>query len=187
MIEFAKIVVLGIIAAILYGIVHDQVTARVCIEYFTVFHPRIVNSQSPTVLAFAWGIAATWWAGFGVAIPIALFARLGNRPKLAARDLLKPAIVLLLAMAVLSVVAGLCGYWLGGRGTIHLTGRLAAMLPSDGHPRFLADLWAHQAAYAVGFFGSIWIWGWCAFRRIRLQQAAKRQGVGCQPDSNPLP
>jgi hypothetical protein len=35
-IESLKIVVLCIVAAIAYGILHDQVTARVCVEYFTI-------------------------------------------------------------------------------------------------------------------------------------------------------
>ena len=40
-IESLKIVVLCIVAAIVYGILHDQVTARVCVEYFTIGHPPI--------------------------------------------------------------------------------------------------------------------------------------------------
>jgi len=31
--EFRKIVGLGILAAVSYGIIHDQITARVCVEY----------------------------------------------------------------------------------------------------------------------------------------------------------
>jgi hypothetical protein len=37
--EFAKIVLVCIFASIVYGIAHDQVTARICVQYFTVFHP----------------------------------------------------------------------------------------------------------------------------------------------------
>ena len=35
------IILLCIFAAIVYGIIHDQITARVCIEYFTVGHPPV--------------------------------------------------------------------------------------------------------------------------------------------------
>jgi uncharacterized protein YneF (UPF0154 family) len=38
--EAFKIAVLCIIAAVLYGIVHDQFIARIYIEYFTISHPR---------------------------------------------------------------------------------------------------------------------------------------------------
>lgn len=34
--QTAGINLLAVIAAILYGIVHDQVTARICLEYFTI-------------------------------------------------------------------------------------------------------------------------------------------------------
>jgi len=34
--EYIKIVLLAIAAAISYGILHDQITVRVCIEYFTI-------------------------------------------------------------------------------------------------------------------------------------------------------
>ena len=60
MIEFAKIVVLGVVAAVCYGVLHDQVTARVCVEYFTIGHPPLFNTDSPTLLAFGWGVVGTW-------------------------------------------------------------------------------------------------------------------------------
>jgi len=37
--EFLKIWLLCIVAAVIYGILHDQATARVCVEYFSVAHP----------------------------------------------------------------------------------------------------------------------------------------------------
>jgi hypothetical protein len=55
MIENLKIILLCVAAAIEYGVAHDQITARVCLEYFTVFHPPVFATQSPTALAFGWG------------------------------------------------------------------------------------------------------------------------------------
>ena len=57
--ESLKIVVGRVLAAILYGIVHDQFTARICVEYFTVFHLSIFQTHSPTLLAYGWGVIAT--------------------------------------------------------------------------------------------------------------------------------
>ncbi len=51
--EFAKIIGLCILAAIGYGIVHDQVTARICVEYFTVFHAPILGVRSRLSLLWA--------------------------------------------------------------------------------------------------------------------------------------
>jgi hypothetical protein len=36
MIEHLKIILVCVVVATTYGIFHDQVTARVCVEYFTV-------------------------------------------------------------------------------------------------------------------------------------------------------
>ena len=59
--ESLKIIALCIFSAVLYGILHDQVTARVCVEYFTIGHPPVFATESPTLLAIGWGIIATWW------------------------------------------------------------------------------------------------------------------------------
>jgi len=44
MVRFGAIVLLCIVAAVVYGVVHDQVTARVCVEYFTIGHPPVFDT-----------------------------------------------------------------------------------------------------------------------------------------------
>ena len=62
-VQSLKIILLCMASAVIYGICHDQVTTRVCVEYFTVGHAPIFHTESPTLLAFAWGTTATWWVG----------------------------------------------------------------------------------------------------------------------------
>lgn len=69
--ESLTILILAFLGAVLYGAVRDQVTARICLEYFTVMHPPLVESQSPTVVALAWGVVATWWMGLLLGLPLA--------------------------------------------------------------------------------------------------------------------
>ncbi len=45
------------------GIAVDLVTANVAVEYFTVHHPHVVDSESPWVMALVWGVGASWWFG----------------------------------------------------------------------------------------------------------------------------
>jgi len=71
------IVLRSVFAAVLYGVVHDQITVRVCLEYFTVGHPRIFDTENPTLLGLAWGIVATWWMGLLLEVPLAIAARAG--------------------------------------------------------------------------------------------------------------
>src|SRR5205807_5904962 len=97
--EFVKINLLCILAAICYGIVHDQVTARICVEYFTIGHPPIFGTDDPTLLGIGWGVVATWWVGLILGLGLAFAARVGPRPKRDAGSLVKPISRLLCVMA----------------------------------------------------------------------------------------
>ena len=149
------IVGLCVLAAVAYGIIHDQVTARVCIEYFTVFHPRIIASESPTMLALAWGVVATWWVGLPLGVGLALAARAGDRPPRSIGSLVRPILVLLAVMYLGAFLMGLTGYSLGKVGLVQPADWVAEDLPADRHARFLADLWAHNASYALGVVGGL--------------------------------
>jgi hypothetical protein len=166
-VESLKIIVLCIVAAIVYGILHDQVTARVCVEYFTIGHPPIFHTEDPTLLAFGWGVIATWWMGLILSIPAILTARVGSWPKFDAADLVRPVCFLLIVMACCSLLAGIAGYLTASAGGVQLIGSLAYRVPAAKHVAFLADLWAHLTAYGVGFFGGIALSIWVLFRRRR--------------------
>ena len=165
--EALKVVGLGLASAIVYGILHDQVTARVCVEYFTIGHPRVMDSASPTLLALYWGVIATWWVGLPAGILLAVSARAGRVPKRTARDLLRPLGVLLGVMALLALAAGFAGYATAQGGGVRLVPRLAARIPPDRHTLFIADLWAHLASYAAAALGTIVLCLHTAWRRFR--------------------
>ena len=150
-----RIVILCVVAAVGYGLVQDQVTARVCVEYFTIGHPPVFATESPTLLALGWGVIATWWVGLLLGVPLSLAARVGKRPTRDARDLVKPVLVLLAVIASAALVAGIVGYVLARTGAIFLLQPLADQVPADRHALFLADGAAHNVAYAAGFIGGI--------------------------------
>ncbi len=166
--ESPKIILLCIVAAVVYGILHDQVTARVCVEYFSIGHPPIFHTDDPTLLAFGWGVIATWWMGLILSIPAVLASRLGSWPKFDAAHLVRPIARLLIVMACCSLLAGIAGYVAAKAGVIRLVGSLASRVPPAKHVAFLTDLWAHLAAYGVGFFGGLVLSVWVVFRRWRL-------------------
>ncbi len=152
--EFAKIVALATLAAIAYGVVHDQITARICIEYFTIGHPPVFRTTSPTLLALGWGVIATWWVGLPLGVALAFAARAGVNPKRAARSLLRPAAVLLGAMAICAGGFGIAGAWLAQHGYTTLSEPLCSILPQSRQIRFIIDAWAHAASYLSGIFGA---------------------------------
>lgn len=171
--ESLKIIAVGVAAAVVYGVLHDQVTARVCVEYFTIGHPRVFPTTSPTLLALGWGVIATWWVGLPLGMCVALAARFGKRPKISPRELLKPVGVLLLSMASVSLIAGTAGYFCARAGGVILLEPLAFEVPRDKHVAFLADLWAHDAAYASAFLGGMALCFWVLRRRHRLMQNSR--------------
>jgi hypothetical protein len=153
--EALRIALLGMGAAVLYGEVHDQVTARLCPEYFTVGHadlgmPQVFHSSSPTVLALAWGVVATWWVGLPLGIALALCARAGRWPTLASQELTRPILLLLLAMATCAVLGG---------ALLPPLLRVPDAVPEPARGRFAIDSGAHLAAYLSGAVGAV---GLCA-------------------------
>lgn len=139
----------------MYGILHDQFTARICVEYFTVFHPPVFSTQSPTLLALGWGTLATWWLGAFLGVLLAIAARIGPRRRTNATELLRPVIALLAMMGAIAAIAGVVGYVLAGRGAITPPQFVVSVLPQSKHARFMADWCAHSASYVSGFVGGI--------------------------------
>jgi hypothetical protein len=106
------IVLMCVLAAVAYGVAHDQVTARVCVEYFTVGHPPVFETVNPTLLGLGWGVIATWWVGLLLGIPLAAVARAGSRPKRTVGSLVRPVAWLLVVTAVCALITGLAGWLL---------------------------------------------------------------------------
>jgi hypothetical protein len=173
-VEFIKIVLACVLAAIVYGIIHDQVTARVCLEYFTVFHPPVFLTKSPTLQGIGWGIIATWWAGAIVGMLIGIAARLGLRAQMTIREILPLILTLQVFMAFCAIAAGTIGYF---KGT--MPAEIYTMLPVQMHRRSLADWWAHNASYASGFLGGLTVCAIVAVRRVKIlrQQAGKISAI----------
>lgn len=168
---YLRIAALSVLAAVLYGIIHDQITARICVEYFTVGHARLIESESPTVLGLFWGVVATWWVGLPLGIGLALAARAGRRPKLDAGDLVGPLARLLGVMFAIAIVAGAIVYFTATAGIFHLVERLATRIPPEHHVPFLVCGWAHSASYLAGFLGGITLWILTWRRRGKLRAA----------------
>ncbi|HXH38154.1 MAG TPA: hypothetical protein VNN08_05975 [Thermoanaerobaculia bacterium] len=160
--RFLGIIALAVLAGITYGILHDQVTARVCVEYFTIGHPPIFRTTSPTLLAIGWGIVATWWVALPLGFSLACAARLGERPKRSASELVRPLVVLLGAMALLALVSGVTGYALATNKSIPIEPWVAGSIEPSKQAAFIADWWAHTASYFGGFVGGmllcLWVW-----------------------------
>ncbi len=152
---FLKTIWATVIISIFYGILHDLVTANVCVEYFTVGHPKIIQSESPFLLALLWGVIATWWVALPMGLIIALNNELGSRVKLEFTEVLKLIVKLIFVMFGIAIFSGITGYILAELEIIFLVPRLANKIEIGKHSTFLAVGWAHVSSYLSGIIGTI--------------------------------
>lgn len=150
-----KITLLCIVAAVAYGIVHDQITARLCVEYFTVAHPPLIHTSSPTLLGLFWGTVATIGVGLLLGVVLALVSHSAGMPPVPVRRVLKMITGLLLITAIAAVLAGVVGFDLSRRSVISIPAGISAAVPVDHHHRFMAVWFVHGASYAFGILGGL--------------------------------
>ena len=142
-----------VLAAVVYSVIHNQATARVCLEYFTVAHPPIFPTTSPTLLATGWGVIATWWVGLILGIGLAVAARAGSRPPRNWQTLLVPVAILMLIMACCAAIAGTIGWLAADAGLIDFSQFFR--IPPERNAAFAAAAFAHNMSYASGFVGGL--------------------------------
>ncbi|MEX0702194.1 MAG: hypothetical protein WD069_08870 [Planctomycetales bacterium] len=172
--QSAAIVLLSVLAAVVYGVLHDQVTARVCVEYFTVYHPPLFRTESPTLLGLVWGVVATWWVGLPLGLVLTAAARVGSAPRRTARDLARPVALLLMGVALAALIAGTSGYVAARAGAALPPEWIRARLPEPLHARFVADWWAHRTSYACGALGGLGLALVIIWRRVQESTAVRR-------------
>lgn len=157
MIETLKIEAMCILAAIIYGIAHDMVTAHVCIEYFTIGHFDVYPGGDTPAWRYAlyWGVAATWWVGTALGLLVILAGRVSSRwPRLSARQVAKPMIVVLGVQWVAAMCVLAISYMVLGSG-FEARDRLSSAVPLEAHRGFVADWITHLFSYGAGLASAL--------------------------------
>ena len=149
-----RIILICTLAAMAYGVLHDQITARICLEYFTIAHPPLFQTTSVTKLALCWGAAATAGIGLAFGAVLALVSQSAGSPPVPAGKLVPRIGRLLAAMGISALVAGCAGFYLSRWALIPFPAGLAEVIPAARHDRFIAVWFAHLASYLIGFTGS---------------------------------
>jgi hypothetical protein len=166
--QWLLVIVIAVAACIGYGVLHDQITARICVEYFTVGHAPIIGTDDPTLLGLGWGVLGTWWVGLLLGVPLATFARIGKRPQRSPLSLVPPILVLLMCTAIVAALAGAVGFIAALNGWVWLVPGIASRLPQERHTPFLVALWMHNASYTAGFVGGVLLMAWVWWTRIAM-------------------
>ncbi len=167
--HWLAIISMCVLASVAYGIVHDQITIRVCHEYFTQFHPRIFPTDNHTLIALGWGVIATWWVGLPLGALLAMTARAGRRPRLGAKELVVPLARTLIVVGCVATIVGVIA-WVLLR-DITLPDPAFELLDPDRHGR-LATCWViHNTSYWGGGVAGVWL-AVSIFRRRKLTRSS---------------
>lgn len=172
----------GFLAITGYAMLQDQVSARLCPEYFTVLHPPIPNLTDPTLLGISWGFIGGWWGGIVLGYVAGLVATLGPRPKLQPREIVRPLLVLVSALAVLTALSGFTVWHHANLLGVSLDAGMNGLVPPERHRAVLVVACYHFTAYATATLGGFVLCGWVwAERRRRGRKGASE----CPPNSLP--
>ena len=170
---------MGLIAGVCFGVLQDQVSARLCPEYFTLFHPPIPGLNDPTLMGISWGFLGAWWAGLFLGYAAGLVATFGTLPKLTPRDVVRHLLFLMLYVgATVSAIGGIV-WWHAELLGVSIDPGLGRLLPPEHHRALLVVSCYHFAAYASSLCGSVvlcaWIWRERVKRRAAMLAAPSTQ------------
>lgn len=149
------IILLCMTFSVLFGILHNQISARVSEEYFTVGHRALIHSTSPTLMGIAWGVNSTWWVGLSLGVLLAIAGRAGTAGKRTASSYVKPLILLFLVCGGSSILMGYIGYRLSSGGSIPFLRGMSNAVELSRQPRYMAALWMHTTSYTVAAMGGL--------------------------------
>lgn len=143
-------ITMSVAAAVLYGVVNDQITATISPEYFSVFKQHqfasAIQSAGLTnapmrVQAVLVGVLSTWWFGLFLGIVLSVCAIVGRDRVLSTRDYLSAVRWVMAATLAVSVLFGVAAY-------------LAEPLirPDSTHWPFPKGIHQVRTAFAVGWW-----------------------------------
>jgi len=152
---FALSIGWGILLAVAYGIVHDQITARICIEYFTVWHPPLVTEPNPTLVGLVWGVVATWWVGAILGALLAFAATAGARIPATLGQVRRSMAILLVVSGACAALTGLIVAKSGFVAPSFIAGPEITALGMEKLRTFSICLAVHNVSYNVAFVGAL--------------------------------
>jgi hypothetical protein len=141
---------MGIASSIAYGIVHDQITIRICPDYLLVWHPKLLSTNNLTLVALAWGVVATWWMGAFLGLIVGLGATAGRPPFAAKPAIFKAYIWVMAATGLCAALAGIVTWRLGLLAPSFIEGPEISGLSLDDRHRFMIAWVVHNTSYNIG-------------------------------------
>jgi hypothetical protein len=178
-----RTMLLGIAVLSGYGMLQDQVSARLCPEYFTKLHPPVPGVTDPTLLGIAWGFLGAWWGGAALGYAAGIAATIGTRPPLQVRELVRPMLVLMTVVATVTAVTGVNVAVHAELFGVSMDSNSAELVPPERRRAALVVACYHFSAYATAILGSIVLTVWISLERKRRELS--RRELATAGDDNP--
>jgi hypothetical protein len=163
-----RIVLLCGLGMIGYGALQDQISARLSPEYFTIGHAPVPGISHPTLVGIAWGFLGGFPGGIALGIPLALAATLGDLPRLTARTLARPLLIVLAVTAIGTLIAGASGAYNASVVNIAIGEPWASFVPHERQWHFFVVACAHFGTYLGAGIAGCGLCLWAIWRRLGL-------------------
>jgi hypothetical protein len=175
---YLVLVALAIVAAGLYGIVHNQISYTVAPEYFTKFKFHqfgLTNTSLPDrVRASMVGFLASWWMG----IPIGLLVGAAGFIHRDHREMFRVTLWSFLVVIGFTLLFGLGGLLYGYSQTTHIDASdyHGWFIPNDVTDlrRFLCAGYRHNSSYLGGTLAIVVAWIYHVVTKLRKQPDSAR-------------
>jgi hypothetical protein len=161
-----RVVWLTSLGMIGYAMLQDQISARLCPEYFTIGHPPIPGLADPTLLGLAWGFLGGFPGGILLGVPVALAARWGRAAPLPAAALIRPLGLLLAGTAAGTLAAGASAWYNSRVANIAIGPPWSVLIPPERQRAFFVVASAHFATYLSAAILGAALCGWIVRRRL---------------------
>ena len=160
--EFAKLVLLCILAMCGYGAVLGEVSALICPEAFTLGRPPVLEGWPAAVLGPVWGTLDLLVPATVVGLALGIAANVGHHPALKAAFFRRVLPGLIGVMTFGAIAAGTLGFLAARHGAYEILGPMRDALPVGRRPRLAAVWWATRGSLGTNFASAIiltmWTW-----------------------------
>lgn len=149
-----SIIIIAIVIASIFGIIHDQITYTISPEYYTKFKFSQFGLNSVPIkgneryLVSITGIIATWWVGLILGITFSISSLLLKTWKI----MLRISFSAMIMTIIITAIAALVGY-LYGKFILINSDSLMNIYDVQDFNNFIAVDSIHTASYIGGFVG----------------------------------
>lgn len=166
-----RIMLLAVTVLCGYAVLQDQVSARLCPEYFTVLHNPVPGVADPTLLGLVWGFLGAAPGGLVLGYALGLAATAGRHPSWGVRRLVRPLLALIGFVGFVTAVTGLAVWRHLDLFGVRFESDVAAAVPAGRQRAAFVVACYHLAAYAASAAGSVGLCVWVGVRRGRSLDA----------------